>query len=41
MTTWTKIGIIVLILIALMVVVWFWNLPTNSEGSQLTGMLLR
>jgi hypothetical protein len=34
MTTWTKIGIAVLVLIILAAIVFFWNLPTSSEGHE-------
>jgi hypothetical protein len=33
-TTWTKIGWIVVALIILAAIVFFWNLPTSSEGQE-------
>jgi hypothetical protein len=40
MTTWTKIGWIIVALIVLAVIVFLWNLPTGSESHVTGGMVL-
>jgi hypothetical protein len=41
-TTWTKIGLVILVLIVLTVLVVLWNTPASSEGINITpsGMVL-
>jgi hypothetical protein len=40
MTTMTKVGIAILVLIALTVLVVLWNTPASSEGSNITPSMM-
>jgi hypothetical protein len=39
MTAWTKVGWVIVVLIILAAIVFFWNLPTGSEGHEITGLI--